>query len=208
MNVGIKSALDPHVKETIDVTRKIIELRDPYTANHEDQVGDLARAIAKEIGLDESRQKGLGIAGYLHDIGKIVVPVEILCKPAKLTLEEFNLVKTHVQAGYDLLKRIDFPWNVAQAVLEHHERLDGQGYPNHLKTDQISIERKILAVADVFLSIASHRPYRAALGIEEAFAEIKRGRGTLYDEVVVDACIKVVTDKDYKLSENLSSTIS
>lgn len=204
MNTENANALDPHVQETIDIARSMIELRDPYTAKHENQVGDLASAIAAEMGLDENSQRGLSVAGYLHDIGKIVVPVDILSKPAKLSPEEYNLVKTHVQAGYDLLKDIDFPWNIARSVLEHHERLDGQGYPNHLKADQISIESKILAVADVVLSIASHRPYRAALGLDNALAEIRRGRGSLYDEAVVDACIKVVTDKDYKLPSNLS----
>ena len=131
------------------------------------------------------------IAGFLHDIGKVVVPVELLCKPGKITPEEYNVIKCHVLAGYDLLKDIDFPWPIVRPVLEHHERLDGSGYPNHLKADQIGLDGRILAVADVVNSITSYRPYRPAMGIENALTEIKRGRGSLYDETVVDACLQL-----------------
>ena len=151
------------------------------------------------MGLDELRQQGLAIAGYLHDTGKIIVPIEILCKPGRLSQEEFNLVKNHVQAGYDLLNPITFPWVIAPAVLEHHERLDGSGYPNHLKADEISVEARILAVADVVDAMSSHRPYRAALGIDAALAEIERGRETFYDATVVDACLKLFREKGYKM---------
>lgn len=186
--------------ETIGIARQLVELRDPYTAGHEKHVGDLAKAIAAQMGFDINRQEGLMIAGYLHDIGKIIVPVEILCKPGKITVAEFDLIKGHVQAGYDLLKNVTFPWDISRSVLEHHERLDGSGYPNHLRADQISIEGRILAVADVVEAMSSYRPYRPALGLEVALAEIERGRGSVYDELVVDACLKLFREKKYKIT--------
>ena len=185
--------------ETIGIARDLGELRDPYTAGHEQRVGDLAKAIAAEMGLDETRQIGLMISGYLHDIGKINVPTEILCKPGKLTPEEFALVKTHVQTGYELLKNVTFPWEISRPLLEHHERLDGSGYPNHLAGDQISIEGRILAVADVIEAMSSYRPYRPALGIEPALAEIERGCGTIYDDKVVAVCLKIFRENGYKM---------
>ncbi len=191
--------LQASLMETIDLARQLIELRDPYTAGHEKQVGDLARAIAAQMGLDAYEQEKLMIAGYLHDLGKIVVPVEILCKPAKLSPEEYALVKTHVQASHDLIRKITFPWEIAQPILEHHERLDGSGYPHHLQGAKISMEGRILAVSDVVDAMASHRPYRPAPGIESALAEIARGRGLLYDEAVVDACLALFHDKAYTL---------
>ena len=190
--------------DTIGIARDLVELRDPYTAGHEKHIGDLAKAVAEELGLDEKRQEGLMIAGYLHDIGKIVVPAEILCKPSKLSPEEYNLVKNHVQVGYELLKKVTFPWAIAEPVLEHHERLDGSGYPNHLKGDEISLEGRILGVCDVIDAMSSFRPYRPALGIEKALAEIEHGRGTLYDEIVVDACIKLFREKGYVIDESLT----
>ena len=197
--VIVNDSLRTSLMQTIELTRQLTELRDPYTSEHEKHVGDLAKAIAEQMGLDELRQQGLAIAGYLHDTGKIIVPIEILCKPGRLSQEEFNLVKNHVQAGYDLLNPITFPWVIAPAVLEHHERLDGSGYPNHLKADQISVEARILAVADVVDAMSSHRPYRAALGIDAALAEIERGRETFYDATVVDACLKLFREKGYKM---------
>jgi putative nucleotidyltransferase with HDIG domain len=152
------------------------------------------------MGFDALSQEGLLIAGYLHDIGKIIIPSEILCKPGKLTAEEYNLIKNHVQAGYELLKNVNFSWNIAQVVLEHHERLDGSGYPNGLKEDQISIQGRILAVADVVEAMSAYRPYRPALGIERALAEIAQGRGVIYDETVVDVCLKLFREKKYKMS--------
>ncbi|MDO8714521.1 MAG: PAS domain S-box protein [Polynucleobacter sp.] len=199
-----KDKLQASLMETIDLTRQLVELRDPFTAGHQKHVGDLAKAIAAQMGFDEVYQKGVMIAGYLHDTGKIIVPIEILCKPGKLSLEEFNLVKNHVQAGYDLLKDVTYPWPIAKAVLGHHERLDGSGYPNGLKGDQISIESRILTVADVIDAMASHRPYRAGLGIEKALAEIERGRETLYDGAVVDACLKLFRENGYKLPTSLT----
>jgi len=186
--------------ETIGIARDLSDLRDPYTAGHEQHVGDLAKAIAAELGLDEACQTGIMIAGYLHDIGKIIVPAEILCKPGKLTPEEFSLIKTHVQTGYELLKNVTFPWEIARPLLEHHERLDGSGYPNHLVDGQISMVGRILAVADVVEAMASYRPYRPALGIEPALAEIEGGRGRIYDEKVVDACLKLFREKGYKIA--------
>ena len=190
--------------EAVGIARKLIELRDPYTAGHENHVGELAKASAAEMGFDEGRQEGLLLAGYLHDIGKIVVPVAILTKPGKLSPEEYNLIKNHVQAGFDLLKDISFPWNVARAVLEHHERLDGSGYPNHIKEDEISMEGRILAVADVVLSMAAARPYRNAFGIDAALAEIERGSEVIYDGTVVNACIAVIRGNVYELPTALT----
>jgi PAS domain S-box-containing protein len=195
--VIINERLQKSLMETIGIARELVELRDPYTAGHEKNVGDLASAIGVEMGFDTQRQEGLKFAGYLHDIGKIIVPVEILSKPGKISPEEYSLVKNHVQAGYCLLKDVNFPWQIARPVLEHHERLDGSGYPNGLKGEQISIEGRILAVADTVDAMASHRPYRAALGVENALAEIVRGRGTLYDEKVVDACLTLFREKNY-----------
>ncbi|MEA9599145.1 HD-GYP domain-containing protein [Polynucleobacter sp. AP-Sanab-80-C2] len=190
--------------ETIDITRQLVELRDPYTAGHEKHVGDLAKAIAQEMGLDSIHQEGLMVAGYLHDLGKIIVPVEILCKPTKISPEEYNLVKNHVQAGYDLLKNVTFPWPIAHSVLEHHERLDGSGYPNGLKGDQISIEGRILAVSDVMDAMSCNRPYRTSPGIEEALAEIEGGSGRIYDERVVHACLTLFREKGYKIPTALA----
>jgi PAS domain S-box-containing protein len=183
--------------ETIDIARSLVELRDPYTAGHEKHVGDLAKAIGAEMGLDATHQEGLMVAGYLHDLGKIIVPVEILCKPGKISPEEYNLIKNHVQAGYDLLKGVSFPWPVSHSVLEHHERLDGSGYPKGLKGDQISLDGRIMAVADVMDAMGCNRPYRTSLGIEKALAEIEGGRGRTYDEKVVDACVTLFRKKGY-----------
>ena len=196
LNVKLQESL----MQTIELAKQLVELRDPYTAGHEQHVGDLARAIAEQLGFDKHRQQGLMIAGYLHDIGKIIVPIEILSKPGPISPEEYSLVKNHVQAGYKLLEAVVFPWPIARPVWEHHERLDGSGYPNHLKGDQISIEGRILSVADVVEAISSHRPYRPALGIDRALAEIVRGRGVLYDEAVVDACLKLFRERGYKIA--------
>lgn len=199
MTLEISSISSSCLNETIGIARQLVALRDPYTANHDNKVGDFASAIAAEMGLDSDKQEVLMLAGYLHDIGKIVVPISILAKPGKLSPEEFNLIKNHVQAGFDLLKDISFPSEVSRAVLEHHERLNGGGYPNKLSASDIGLEGKILAVADVFLSMAEPRPYRSALGIESALSEIQGGRGLIYDEEVVDACVNLVCNKGYQL---------
>ena len=192
---GLKKAL----QGTIEALSIMGELRDPYTHGHEQRVGEFAAAIATEMGLDENRIEGIRIAGYVHDVGKIIVPVEILSKPTKLTPAEFELIKGHAQQSFEILKGIDFPWPVAQVALQHHERLDGSGYPHGLKGDAIILEARIVTVADVVEAMSSHRSYRAGLGIDQALAEIKRGSTTAYDASVVEACIRLIRKKGYKL---------
>ncbi len=185
----------------VEVATTLIEMRDPYTAGHERRVARIASAIGAELGWDERRLEGLQVAGHLHDAGKICVPAEILSNPGKLSAIQFQLIQGHAQAGYDVLKTVTFPWPVAEVALQHHERMDGSGYPQGLKGEAILPEARILAVADVVEAMASHRPYRAALGIEAALAEIERGRGTAYDPVVADACLTLFRNKGYKLPE-------
>jgi len=175
-------------------------MRDPYTAGHQRRVGQLAAAIARELGLPEDTMRGIELAASIHDLGKISVPAEILSKPTKLTAIEFMLLKNHAQAGFDIIKDIKFPWPIATMVLQHHERQDGSGYPQGLKGEQILLESRILAVADVVEAMASHRPYREALGIDSALQEIQRGRGTLYDAAVVDACLRLFAEKRFTFS--------
>jgi PAS domain S-box-containing protein len=184
---------------TVGAMATMVETRDPYTAGHQQRVAHLAQAIAAEMKLAEEQIEGIHMAGTIHDIGKISVPAEILTKPGKLTELEYSLVKTHPRAGYDILKDIEFPWPLAKAVLQHHERMDGSGYPEGLKGEAILPEARILAVADVVEAIASHRPYRPARGIEAAIEEIYKNRLILYDSNVVDACIKLFREKGYKL---------
>ena len=198
--VVANAKLQTSLLETIELARQLVELRDPFTAGHETHVGQLAKAIAAQMGFDADRQEGLMVAGYLHDIGKIIIPVEILSKPGKISIEEFGLIKNHVQAGYDLLKNVGFKWNIAEPIFENHERLDGSGYPRKLKADQISIDGRILAVADVVESIFHYRPYRPEKGIDTGLNIIKQGRGTLYDAAVVDACVKLFED-GFKFTE-------
>lgn len=168
-----------------------VETRDPYTAGHQRRVADLAQAIAQEMELPKDQVDGIRMAGIVHDLGKIGVPAEILSKPSKLNDIEFALIQTHPQVSYDILKDIDFPWPVAQTVLQHHERINGSGYPRGLKGEEMLLEARILAVADVVEAIASHRPYRPAHGIEAALEEIERNQGVLYDRVAVQACLKL-----------------
>jgi len=183
---------------TIEIMSKIIEAKDPYTAGHQQRVSQLTTAIAKELNLSQDKVEGIRVASLIHDIGKIGLPTEILSKPTTLTDIEFNIIKQHSQIGYDILKSIDFSYPVAQIVLQHHERLDGSGYPNNLKGDKILLEAKILGVADVVEAMSSHRPYRPALGIDAALKEISKNRGTFYDPVVADACIKLFKEKGFK----------
>jgi putative two-component system response regulator len=175
-----------------------IESRDPYTAGHQQRVTQLASALAQEMGLSEKEVEGVKMASLIHDIGKISIPAEILSKPGKLTEIEFSLVKTHAQAGYEILKDIEFSWPIAQIVLQHHERLDGSGYPLGLKDKKILLEAKIIGVADVVEAMASHRPYRPGLGIEKALEEISQKKGILYSPEVSDICIKLFTEKGFK----------
>ncbi len=176
-----------------------VETRDPYTAGHQRRVADLGRAIAREMGLTDHQIDGIRMAGIVHDLGKISIPAEILSKPTKLSDIEFALIKTHPQISYDILKDIDFPWPVARTVFQHHERIDGSGYPLGLKGDEILLEARILAVADVVEAIASHRPYRPAFGMEAALDQISRNKGILYDTGAVDACLKLFREQGFVL---------
>jgi putative two-component system response regulator len=197
----LQKAMEKLKKTTDGIIHAIsltVETRDPYTAGHQQRVADLSRAISIEMGLSPDQTESIRLAGLIHDLGKIAVPAEILSKPSKLSDIEFSLMKIHPQAAYDILKDIDFPWPLSAIVFQHHERLDGSGYPRGLKgTDSILLEARILAVADVFEAMASHRPYRPALGKEAALNELKRGHGTLYDPDAVDACVKVISSGEF-----------
>jgi putative nucleotidyltransferase with HDIG domain len=177
------------LSSTISVISLISESRDPYTAGHQRKVADLASAIAREMGLSEDRVKMIHMAGLIHDIGKINVPAEILSRPGKLTTGEFALIKYHPETGYNILNKVDFPGQIAQIVYQHHEKMDGSGYPLMISGDQIILEARIIIVADVVEAMAGHRPYRPALGIEAALNEIRANRGITYDADVVDACV-------------------
>jgi len=184
-------SLKKTLNDAIDTMVKIVETRDPYTAGHQQRVAELATAIAREMKLEDTRIDQLRMAAVIHDIGKMYVPSDILSKPGELLDVEFSLIKAHPQYGYDIVKGMDFPCSVAQAVLQHHERLDGSGYPQSLKGEDIILEAKILAVADVIEAMSSHRPYRPALGIDKALEEISKNKGNLYDPDVVDACLEL-----------------
>jgi PAS domain S-box-containing protein/putative nucleotidyltransferase with HDIG domain len=187
------------VDTTVQVLVSAVEVRDPYTAGHQLRTADLARAIATEMGLPQEKIDGIRMAGSIHDIGKLSIPAEILSKPTKLTNLEFSIIKEHSQKGYEMLKDVESPWPLAEIVYQHHERMDGSGYPRNLKGDEILMEARIMAVADVVEAMASHRPYRPALGIDAALAEIQKNRGTLYDKAVVDACLKLFRENGFKL---------
>ena len=191
--------LETAFMSTVGVATTLSEMRDPYTAGHERRVAHIAVAIGAELGFDARRQDGLRVAGHLHDIGKITIPSEILSKPGKLSPLEYKLIQGHPQASYDVLKDVEFPWPVAQVALQHHERIDGSGYPQGLKGEAILLEARIMAVADVVEAMSSHRPYRPGLGIEAALIEVERGRGTSYDPVVADACLKLFRDGGYAI---------
>ena len=182
---------------TVHALTATAERRDPYTAGHQQRVTRLACAIAQEMGFPEEQIEGIRVAGLIHDIGKINVPAEILSKPGVLNEIEYPLIKAHPQTGHDILKTIEFPWPVAQIVLQHHERMDGSGYPAGLSGEEIIPEARILGVADVVEAMASHRPYRPARGLDKALEEISQNRGVLYDPEVVDACLKLFTEKGF-----------
>ena len=183
----------------IKVMVSAVEMRDPYTSGHQIRSADLARAIATEMGLPQDKINGIRLAGSIHDIGKLSIPAEILSKPSKLTNIEFSLIKEHSRVGYEMLKDVESPWPLAQIVYQHHERIDGSGYPRNLKGDEIIIEASIMAVADVVEAMASHRPYRPALGIKAALEEIKKNKGILYDEAVADTCLRLFLEKNYQI---------
>lgn len=190
--------LQKTTKATIDALAMAVGQRDPYTASHQLRVAQLVQAIAREIGMSEDRVEGIRLAGIIHDIGKINVPAEILSKSGRLSEAEYSLIKTHPQAGYDILKNVEFSWPLAEAILQHHERIDGSGYPNGLKGKDISLEAKILAVSEVVEAMSSHRPYRPALGISNALNEIENKKDILYDKDIVDICMRLFTKKDFK----------
>lgn len=201
--------LDTKLQQTIDNFQKIInsimqimvaavEARDPYNIGHQLRSAELAYAIAEEIGLPQEKRDGIRMAGSVHDIGKISVPLDVLAKPAKLNDLEFSLVKEHSGNGYEILKDIQLPWPLAQIVQQHHERMDGSGYPKNLKGDEILVEARILAISDVVESMVSKRPYRPALGIGEAMKEIEENKGRLYDDTAADACLKLFREKGYR----------
>ncbi len=192
--------LERSMEATIEAIASTIEKRDPYTAGHQRRVADLTRHLGEEMDLPPDEIHGIALAASIHDIGKIHIPAEILSFPGELGPIEYELVKTHARIGYDILKITDFPWPVAEMVLQHHERMDGSGYPNQLKGDQVLLGARIIAVADVVESIASFRPYRPARTIEDAMDEIQSHRGTLYDPAVVDACLRLFTEKHYRIA--------
>ena len=197
-------SLDEFQKVIDGVIYAVFEMlcsRDPYTANHQQRVARLALAIACELGFTEWRIAGVYISGLLHDVGKVGVPSEILSKPGSITESEFEIIKSHCRIGADILSRVDFPWPVTKAILQHHERLDGSGYPQGLKGDEIMLEARILVVADVVEAMASHRPYRPGLGLASAMDEIRKNRGRFYDPEVVDACVRLFEEGRYPLPE-------
>ncbi len=191
-------SLQSTLNGVVSALATVVEMRDPYTAGHQLRVSQLASVIAHEMGLSDKQIRGIQVIGCLHDIGKIIVPAEILSKPSKLNDYEFNMIKAHPEAGYNILKGIVFPWPVATAVLQHHERLNGSGYPSGCNGDEIIIEAKIIAVSDVIESMASHRPYRPALGVEVALEEIQKNKGITYDFEVVEICLKLFREKGFK----------
>ncbi|MEI6397393.1 MAG: HD domain-containing phosphohydrolase [Pseudomonadota bacterium] len=190
-------ALEKSLEESIRSIANTVESRDEYTAGHMKRVGQLASSIAKELGLSEDTIHGIELAATIHDVGKIAIPVEILTKPGKLSKVEYMLVQTHVEAGYNIIKNIEFPWPIGSMILQHHERMDGSGYPQGLKGDEILLGSRIIAIADVIEAISTHRPYRFVVGIDAALEEIKANRGSLYDAASVDACLRLFTEKRF-----------
>jgi putative two-component system response regulator len=192
---------DANLRESLKFAVKAIstalEMRDPYTAGHQRRVAELATAIARELGMGDSQIEGLSLAAAIHDIGKISIPAEVLTKPARLTSVEYQLIQGHVESGYEIIKDAKFLWPIGDIILQHHERLNGSGYPNGLKGDAILLEARIVAVADVVESMLSHRPYRPALGLDAAMAEIEAGKGILYDPAVVDVCVDLFRKKEF-----------
>jgi PAS domain S-box-containing protein len=190
-------SLKKAIGATIQVMVSAVEARDPYTAGHQIRSAHLDCAIATEMGLPQEKIDGIRMAGSIHDIGKLSIPAEILSKPTKLTEIEFSLIKEHSRSGYEILKDVESPWPLAQIVYQHHERMNGSGYPRNLKGDEIIMEARIMAVADVVEANASHRPYRPGLGIEAALEEIEKNKGILYDNTVSDACLRLFREKRY-----------
>ena len=191
--------LSKNLEEAVISLASAFEMKDPYTAGHQRRVTEIVSAIALEMQIDQDRLQGLRLASLVHDIGKINVPAEILSKPGKISAPEFELIRTHSEAGYNILKNINFPWPISRIVLQHHERMDGSGYPNGLSGQEILLEARIIAVADVIEAMATHRPYRASLGIEKALEEIEKNRERLYDKDVVDICLHLFRSGKFRL---------
>lgn len=196
-----QARIERSMEATVQAIATTLEMRDPYTAGHELRVSQLSVAIAQELGMSKDEIRGIELAANVHDLGKIQVPAEILVKPTKLTELEYKLLQLHPQAGFNILKGIDFPWPIADMVLQHHERMDGTGYPQGLKGDEILIGARILAVADVVEAMASHRPYRPSRGIEAALDEIANNRGKQYDAATVDACLRLFKEKNFSFKQ-------
>ncbi|MEW6615894.1 MAG: HD domain-containing phosphohydrolase [Thermodesulfobacteriota bacterium] len=191
--------LEVATEGVIQAMAMTIEMRDPYTAGHQRRVRDLSCAIAKDMGFSKERFDAIRMSSMIHDLGKIALPSEILSKPGRLTKTEFELIKTHSQIGYSILKDIEFPWPLAEIILQHHERMNGSGYPRSLSGENILYEARIVAVADVVEAISSHRPYRPALGVDKALVEISKNKDILYDKRVVDTCVKLFSDGRFEL---------
>jgi putative nucleotidyltransferase with HDIG domain len=199
----LKQSFEMLKKSTGDIVQAMSstsEMRDPYTAGHQKRVKELAVAIGHQLNITKEQLEGLKFAGIIHDIGKISVPSDILSKPGKISSMEFEVIKNHSQVGFDLLSTIEFPWPISKIVLQHHERMDGSGYPNGLVGEEILLEARILSVADVVEAMTSHRPYRAALGIEKALHEIELHKNDSYDSNVVDACITLFKEDKFSFS--------
>ncbi len=204
METKARENLDQHKKAlegVVKVSASFVEHRDPYTAGHEKRVTEIACRIATDMGMNVDDLEGLRIASTLHDIGKIAVPFEILNKPGRLAPTEFEIIKAHPKTGFDILEPIDFPWSIAEIVLQHHERLDGSGYPQGLKKGEIRQEALIIGVADVVEAMSSHRPYRATLGVDAALDEIRQNKGRLYDRDIADTCIGLFEKKRFELQD-------
>jgi len=197
--------LEETLEGVIQVVAHSVETRDPYSSGHQRRVAELVCAIGKKLDFGEDRVKGIGMAGLVHDVGKLSVPAEILSKPGRLSASEFGLIKGHPSAGYEILKGIKFPWPIADIVYEHHERMDGSGYPRGLKGEHTLLESRIMAVADVVEAMVSHRPYRPALGIEAALEEISKNKGKLYDSAAAEACVRVFSEDGFRFSSSWSS---
>lgn len=202
------SRLSEMVDGAVTAIAKLVEARDPYTAGHQERVSALAEMISRELTHDEDFTQGVRLAALIHDIGKIYVPAEILAKPRKLTDVEFSLVKVHPQVAYDVLVSIKFPWPIAEYIVQHHERLDGSGYPNGLLGEDISLGARILAVSDVVEAMSSHRPYKIAAGIDLALDEIEKNSGRLYDSEVAAVCVRVFTELGFKFPDAAASPLT
>jgi PAS domain S-box-containing protein len=195
---GSLKKLETAVEGIVKVTAMIVEIKDPYTSGHQRRVTELACAIAKDMDLPANQIKGIQMAASIHDLGKVSTPADILVKPSQLTDIEYSFIKSHPQVGYDILKEIEFAWPIAQIVYQHHERMDGSGYPLGISGEDILFDARIIAVADTVEAMSSHRPYRSALGMEEAIREISQERGTIYDPDAVDACVRLFHEKEFR----------